>query len=185
MYLLAGTRRAFAHTHSNPTRFSHARPFFQHEDLLSLHHSSFPLEGHLLIKALKKQSEILFPQNSNCATPISCEDASVAILVELKKIICQDVSDSGCQTVGKRGGRKQKHTRQGQLSWKSRCLICGPTILAMVPPTIATPATILSFFIIFLLKNFALSGGVSAGSEEGEGDDPSDVKWCGGELVEQ
>jgi hypothetical protein len=30
MYLLAGTQRAFAHTHSNPTRFSHARSFFQH-----------------------------------------------------------------------------------------------------------------------------------------------------------
>jgi hypothetical protein len=51
----------------------------------------------------------------------------------------------------------------------------------MVPPTIATPATILSFFIIFLLKNSALSGGVSAGGEEVEGGDPSDVKWCGGE----
>ncbi|KAF8490808.1 hypothetical protein F5888DRAFT_1739706 [Russula emetica] len=52
----------------------------------------------------------------------------------------------------------------------------------MVPPTIATPATILSFFIIFLLKNFASSGGVSVGDEEleGEGCDPSNVKCCDG-----
>jgi hypothetical protein len=41
---------------------------------------------------------------------------------------------------------------------------------------IVTPATILSFFIIFLLKNLALSGGVSVGGEEGEGDDPPGVK---------
>jgi len=40
---------------------------------------------------------------------------------------------------------------------------------------IATPATILSFFTIFLLKNSALSGGVSVGGE-GEGGDPSGIK---------
>jgi hypothetical protein len=59
----------------------------------------------------------------------------------------------------------------------------------MVPLTIITPATIPIFFIIFLLKNSALSGGVSVGGEEGEGGDPSDVKdganpsgieWCEG-----
>ncbi len=41
---------------------------------------------------------------------------------------------------------------------------------------ITTAATILSFFIIFWLKNSALSGGVSAGDEEGEGGNPSGVK---------
>lgn len=46
----------------------------------------------------------------------------------------------------------------------------------MVPPTIIAPATILIFFIIFLLKNSALSRGVSVGGDEGEGSDPSDVK---------
>jgi len=50
----------------------------------------------------------------------------------------------------------------------------------MAPPTIVTPTTILSFFIIFLLRNSALSGGVSVGGEEGEGGDPSDVKGCDG-----
>ena len=55
-------------------------------------------------------------------------------------------------------------------------LICEPAIPAITPLMIATPATVLSFFIIFLLKNSALSGGVSVGGEEGEGGDPSDVK---------
>jgi hypothetical protein len=50
----------------------------------------------------------------------------------------------------------------------------------MVPPTITTPATIPIFFIIFLLKNFAFSGGVSVGGGEGECGDPSDVKWSDG-----
>jgi len=50
----------------------------------------------------------------------------------------------------------------------------------MTPPTIATPATILRFFIIFLLNNSALSGVVSVGGEEGEGGGPSGVKWCDG-----
>jgi len=51
----------------------------------------------------------------------------------------------------------------------------------MVPPTITTPAaTIPIFFIIFLLKNSALSGSTSVGGEEGEGGDPSDVKRCDG-----
>jgi hypothetical protein len=50
----------------------------------------------------------------------------------------------------------------------------------MVPPTIITPAAIPSFFIIFFSKNSVLSGGVSVGGEEGEGDNPSDVKSCDG-----
>ena len=77
----------------------------------------------------------------------------------------------------------QKRTRQGQLSWQSRCLwclICESTIAAArVPPTITAPATIPTFFIRFLLKNSALSGGVS-GDGKGEGGDPSDVEWCDG-----
>jgi len=63
----------------------------------------------------------------------------------------------------------------------------------MIPPAITTPAAILSFFIIFLLKNFALSGDVPVGGfllkdpalsgdvsvgGEGKGGDPSDGKWC-------
>jgi hypothetical protein len=48
------------------------------------------------------------------------------------------------------------------------------------PPTITTPATILSFFIIFLSKYSALSGGVPVGGEEGEGGGASDVKWRDG-----
>jgi hypothetical protein len=118
-------------------------------------------------------------------TNFLCEDAGVTALVELKNIISQIVSDSGGQSVGKRGERKPKRTRQGQLS------ICEPAILAITPPMITTPATTLSFFIIFLLKDSALSGGVSAGGEEGEGGDPSGVKdgpgvspsgieWCEG-----
>jgi hypothetical protein len=73
-----------------------------------------------------------------------------------------------------RGRRKQKRTRQGQLSWQSRCwcLICEPAIPAMMPPMIVTPAIILSFFIIFSLKNFAFSGG--------EGGAPSDIELCEG-----
>jgi len=43
----------------------------------------------------------------------------------------------------------------------------------MMSPTIVTPAKILSFFIIFLLKNPALSGGVSAGGDAGESGDQS------------
>jgi hypothetical protein len=59
----------------------------------------------------------------------------------------------------------------------------------MVPPTITTPATIPIFFIIFLLKDSALSEGVSVGGEEGEGGEPSGVEdganpsgieWCEG-----
>ena len=46
----------------------------------------------------------------------------------------------------------------------------------MVLPTIATPAAIPIFFIMSLLKNFALSGGISAG----KGSDPSNVEWCDG-----
>jgi hypothetical protein len=46
-----------------------------------------------------------------------------------------------------------------------------------VPPTITAPATIPTFFITFLLKNPALSGGVSGG-DEGEGG--SDIEWCDG-----
>ena len=42
---------------------------------------------------------------------------------------------------------------------------------------VVTPPRTKSFFIIFLLKNSALSGGVSVGGE-GEGGDASDVKWC-------
>jgi hypothetical protein len=108
-----------------------------------------------------------------------CEDASVAILVELKNIISQNVSDPGCQSVGKRGGRKLKRTRQGQLSRESWSLIC-ETAIPMTPPTITTPATILSVFAIFSVMNSALSGGVSVGGEEGEGGAASDVKWCDG-----
>jgi hypothetical protein len=46
----------------------------------------------------------------------------------------------------------------------------------MVLPMMATPATILSFFIMFSLKIPALSGGTSVGGEEGEGGDPSGVE---------
>jgi hypothetical protein len=49
-----------------------------------------------------------------------------------------------------------------------------------VPPAITAPATIPTFFITFLFKNFALSRSVSVGGEEGEGVDPSDGKWCNG-----
>jgi hypothetical protein len=49
-----------------------------------------------------------------------------------------------------------------------------------VPPTIIAPATIPTFLITFLLKNSPLSGGVSVGSVEWEGVDPSDVGWCNG-----
>lgn len=50
-----------------------------------------------------------------------------------------------------------------------------------MPPTINVPATIpTAFFITFLLKNLALSRGVSVGGEEGEGVDPSDVEWRDG-----
>jgi hypothetical protein len=45
----------------------------------------------------------------------------------------------------------------------------------MTPPITITPAKILSFFIIFSLKNPALSGGVSVGGED-EGGNPSGVK---------
>lgn len=44
----------------------------------------------------------------------------------------------------------------------------------------ATPTTIPIFFVIFLLKNSALSGGISAGGEDDEGGDTSDVKPCDG-----
>src|SRR6266566_7686562 len=79
-----------------------------------------------------------------------------------------------------RGGRKQKRTRQGQLSWQSRCLICEPAIPAMMPPMITTPATILSFFIIFLFKNFAFSGGISVGGGGGDDGNPTDIELCEG-----
>ena len=46
----------------------------------------------------------------------------------------------------------------------------------IMPPMIVTPAAILIFFIIFSLKNPALSEGVSVGGEEGEGGGPSGVK---------
>ena len=67
-----------------------------------------------------------------------------------------------------------------QPSWQSRCLICGPAILAMTPPMIMTPATILSVFIIFLFKNFAFSRGPSVGGGGGEDGDPSDTELCEG-----
>ena len=50
----------------------------------------------------------------------------------------------------------------------------------MVLPMTATPITIPIFFIIFLLKNSALSGGVSVGGEGDEDGDTSNVKSCDG-----
>jgi hypothetical protein len=61
----------------------------------------------------------------------------------------------------------------------------------MAPPTMTAPATILSFFIIFLLKNSASSGGVSDGdppdaAEYGVDSDPpatgSDAGECGVDI---
>lgn len=60
----------------------------------------------------------------------------------------------------------------------------------MVPPTIAMPVTIPIFFIIFLLRNFALSDGVSlVGDAESPGYhgmesiDENDDGWPGCEDV--
>jgi hypothetical protein len=53
----------------------------------------------------------------------------------------------------------------------------------MAPPTVATPTTIPSFFIIFLFKNLAMPWGVSVGGDTSdielcEGANPD--KWCEG-----
>ena len=50
----------------------------------------------------------------------------------------------------------------------------------MMPPMITTPATILSFFIIFLFKNFAFSGGISVGGGGGDDGNPTDIELCEG-----
>jgi hypothetical protein len=50
----------------------------------------------------------------------------------------------------------------------------------MIPPMIITPATILSFFIISLFKNFLFSRGLSVGGGGGEDGDPSDIELCEG-----
>ncbi|KAF8493269.1 hypothetical protein F5888DRAFT_1636737 [Russula emetica] len=54
----------------------------------------------------------------------------------------------------------------------------------MAPPTIVTPAPILTFFIISLLKNSASSEGVLVGGEESEGGDPSSPSGIGCENAD-
>jgi hypothetical protein len=57
-------------------------------------------------------------------------------------------------------------------------MICEPAILAIVPPMITAPATILNIFTILSFKNFEFSQAISVG---GEGDgNPSDIKFCEG-----
>ncbi len=71
-----------------------------------------------------------------------------------------------------RGGRKQKRTRQGQLSWESRFLLCEPKV---IPPAIAKPTKVkipaaLSAVAVSSLKNFSFCGN--------EGRDTSNIELC-------
>jgi hypothetical protein len=102
--------------------------------------------------------------------------------------------------VGERGRMRGKQKVVRNLPARVNCpgnhgvfffLICESTIPPMMDaPRTPTPVAIPSFFIILLLRNFALSGGVtgvSGGGEEGMDDGPSEIddddEWCEGENL--